>query len=82
MWSWRSRLESSAAGGGQVEQMLRPHGMSVDSKGNLYVGEASTGRRVQGFTPQRGQSRSRSTGTAQMRHPRVMSPRHNSRRCG
>ena len=27
-------------------------GMSVDSKGNLYVGEASTGRRVQKFTLQ------------------------------
>jgi hypothetical protein len=36
-------------GGRQVGQMLRPHGMSVDSKGNLYVGEASTGRRVQKF---------------------------------
>ena len=36
-------------GGRQVGQMLRPHGMSVDSKGNLYVGEASTGRRVQRF---------------------------------
>jgi len=38
-------------GGRQVGQMLRPHGMSIDSKGNLYVGEASTGRRVQRFTP-------------------------------
>lgn len=37
-------------GGRQVGQMLRPHGMSVDSQGNLYVGEASTGRRVQKFT--------------------------------
>jgi DNA-binding beta-propeller fold protein YncE len=37
-------------GGRQVGQMLRPHGMSVDSLGNLYVGEASTGRRVQKFT--------------------------------
>ena len=37
-------------GGRQLGQMLRPHGMSVDSKGNLYVGEASTGRRVQRFT--------------------------------
>jgi sugar lactone lactonase YvrE len=36
-------------GGRQVGQMLRPHGMSVDSKGDLYVGEASTGRRVQKF---------------------------------
>jgi sugar lactone lactonase YvrE len=41
-------------GGRQVGQMLRPHGMSIDSKGNLYVGEASTGRRVQRFTPQGG----------------------------
>jgi sugar lactone lactonase YvrE len=39
-------------GGRQLGQMLRPHGMSVDSKGNLYVGEASTGRRVQRFTLQ------------------------------
>lgn len=36
-------------GGRQVGQFLRPHGMSVDSQGNLYVGEASTGRRVQRF---------------------------------
>jgi DNA-binding beta-propeller fold protein YncE len=36
-------------GGRQVGQMLRPHGMSADAKGNLYVGEASTGRRVQKF---------------------------------
>ncbi len=40
-------------GGRQVGQMLRPHGMSVDSQGNLYVGEASTGRRVQKFALQR-----------------------------
>ena len=38
-------------GGRQVGQFLRPHGMSVDSRGNIYVGEASTGRRVQRFTP-------------------------------
>ncbi len=37
-------------GGRQVGQFLRPHGMSIDSQGNLYVGEASTGRRVQKFT--------------------------------
>ena len=37
-------------GGRQAGQFLRPHGMSVDSRGNLYVGEASTGRRVQKFT--------------------------------
>jgi len=37
-------------GGRQVGQFIRPHGMSVDSQGNLYVGEASTGRRVQKFT--------------------------------
>ena len=36
-------------GGRQLGQMLRPHGMSIDSKGHLYVGEASTGRRVQRF---------------------------------
>ena len=40
-------------GGRQVGQMLRPHGMSIDQQGNLYVGEASTGRRVQKFAPQR-----------------------------
>jgi len=37
-------------GGRQVGQFLRPHGMSIDSRGNLYVGEASTGRRIQRFT--------------------------------
>jgi DNA-binding beta-propeller fold protein YncE len=36
-------------GGRQVGQFLRPHGMAVDSRGNVYVGEASTGRRVQKF---------------------------------
>lgn len=37
-------------GGRQLGQFLRPHGMSVDSHGNIYVGEASTGRRMQRFT--------------------------------
>ena len=37
-------------GGRQVGQFLRPHGMGIDSQGNLYVGEASTGRRVQKFS--------------------------------
>ena len=37
----------------QLGQMLRPHGMSADPQGNLYVGEASTGRRVQKFTLQK-----------------------------
>jgi sugar lactone lactonase YvrE len=36
-------------GGRQLGQFLRPHGMSVDNQGNLYVGEATTGRRVQRF---------------------------------
>lgn len=36
-------------GGRQVGQFLRPHGMGIDSEGNLYVGEASTGRRIQKF---------------------------------
>ena len=36
-------------GGRQVGQFIRPHGMDVDSHGNIYVGEASTGRRVQKF---------------------------------
>ena len=49
----RSDLEvvgSFGHGGRHVGQMLRPHGMSVDNRGNLYVGEASTGRRIQKFT--------------------------------
>ena len=41
-------------GGRQVGQFLRPHGLGIDSRGNLYVGEASTGRRVQKFTVQGG----------------------------
>jgi sugar lactone lactonase YvrE len=40
-------------GGRQLGQFLRPHGMSVDAQGNLYVGEASTGRRVQRFLMQK-----------------------------
>ena len=36
-------------GGRQIGQFIRPHGMSIDSHGNVYVGEASTGRRVQKF---------------------------------
>lgn len=40
-------------GGRQLGQFLRPHGMSVDTQGNLYVGEASTGRRVQRFLLQK-----------------------------
>jgi streptogramin lyase len=38
--------------GRQAGQFLRPHGISVDSRGNIYVGEASTGRRIQKFTIQ------------------------------
>lgn len=38
-------------GGRQLGQFIRPHGMDVDSRGNIYVGEASTGRRVQRFVP-------------------------------
>ncbi len=37
-------------GGRQLGQFLRPHGMGVDSRGNIYVGEASTGRRIQKFS--------------------------------
>ena len=54
----RSDLEIAGEfghGGRQVGQMIRPHGMSIDAKGNLYVGEASTGRRVQKFTLMPGQ---------------------------
>lgn len=35
--------------GRQAGQFIRPHGMAVDSEGNIYVGEASTGRRIQKF---------------------------------
>jgi hypothetical protein len=48
----RSTLEvvgEFGRGGRQLGQFLRPHGMSIDSKGHLYVGEASTGRRIQRF---------------------------------
>ena len=40
-------------GGRFVGQFLRPHGMSIDAQGSLYVGEASTGRRVQKFVVQK-----------------------------
>jgi len=52
----RSDLEvvgSFGRGGRQLGQFLRPHGMDVDSSGAVYVGEASTGRRVQRFLPDR-----------------------------
>ncbi len=55
---WTLRREDLEAvgdfgrGGRFVGQFLRPHGMGIDSQGNLYVGEASTGRRVQKFTVQ------------------------------
>ena len=52
----RSDLEivgSFGRGGHQAGQMIRPHGMSIDNQGNLYVGEASYGRRVQKFVLQR-----------------------------
>ncbi len=38
--------------GRQAGQFIRPHGISVDSRGNLYIGEASTGRRIQKFQVQ------------------------------
>lgn len=41
-------------GGRQAGQFIRPHGMDVDSQGNIYVGEASTGRRVQKFVAEAG----------------------------
>ena len=43
-------VDDFGRGGRQLGQFLRPHGMSIDSQGNLYVGEASTGRRIQKFT--------------------------------
>ena len=42
-------------GGRQAGQFIRPHGMDVDSQGNVYVGEASTGRRVQKFVAEMNQ---------------------------
>jgi len=42
-------MDNFGRGGRQLGQFLRPHGMGIDSEGNLYVGEASTGRRVQKF---------------------------------
>ena len=33
-----------------VGQFLRNHDIAVDSEGNLYVGEANVGRRMQKFT--------------------------------
>jgi sugar lactone lactonase YvrE len=56
----RSSLEivgEFGRGGRQVGQFLRPHGLSIDAQGNLYVGEASTGRRVQKFALQRSGTR-------------------------
>ncbi len=47
-------MDNFGRGGRQVGQFLRPHGMGIDSEGNLYVGEASTGRRVQKFALQSG----------------------------
>lgn len=38
--------------GRQVGQFMRPHNVGVDSDGNVYVGEAATGRRVQRFANQ------------------------------
>jgi sugar lactone lactonase YvrE len=38
---------SEGAGPGQFQ---RPHNLAVDSEGNLYVGEADPGWRVQKFT--------------------------------
>ena len=45
-------MDNFGRGGRQLGQFLRPHGMGIDSEGNLYVGEASTGRRVQKFALQ------------------------------
>lgn len=45
-------LGAFGRGGHQLGALLRPHGMAADSQGNLYVGEASTGRRVQKFIVQ------------------------------
>ena len=42
---------SFGRGGRQLGQFIRPHGMAVDSRGRVYVGEASTGRRIQRFVP-------------------------------
>lgn len=37
--------------GRQIGQFIRVHNLSVDSRGNIYTGEAATGRRVQRFVP-------------------------------
>lgn len=53
VWTFRrsdlTEVGGFGRGGRQLGQFIRPHGMSVDSRGNLYVGEASTGRRIQRF---------------------------------
>jgi DNA-binding beta-propeller fold protein YncE len=38
-------------GSHQVGGIASPHGIAVDSKGNLYVAESLDGRRVQRFKP-------------------------------
>ncbi len=42
-------MDNFGRGGRQLGQFLRPHGMGIDFEGNLYVGEASTRRRIQKF---------------------------------
>ena len=38
-------------GSHQLGGIASPHGLAVDSKGNLYVAESLDGRRVQRFKP-------------------------------
>jgi sugar lactone lactonase YvrE len=38
-------------GSHQIGGLASPHGIAVDSKGNVYVGESLDGRRVQRFKP-------------------------------
>ena len=44
-----NQLDRFGTGGRQIGQFHWPHGMSVDSEGNVYVGEVDTAGRVQKF---------------------------------
>ena len=39
------------AGSHQIGGLASPHGIAIDSNGNVYVGESLDGRRVQRFKP-------------------------------
>ena len=44
-------LTSFGGGGRQAGQFIRVHNVAVDADGNVYTGEAGTGRRIQRFRP-------------------------------